>query len=177
MRKLIFIFLLVVANISVGEKPKEISAQYKIAFADIEQIFNMHPQTKKAQEVLMKEHEEWVVKKERLEKELELLEEDLKNLPLTASEQVRKDKQAQIEKKKDEINAVVAEASVYLPRRKEELETQILKIIQKAIEDVAKKENIDIILDKKVFLFGPEELDITEKIMDKLELIKRDKKQ
>jgi len=158
-------------NITLVEATESftLSTQYKIVFVDINQIFSLHPQTKKAQELLMKEHEEWIIKREKLEKELDLLEEELENLPVTAKSQ-RKEKEMQIKKKREEINILVTEASTYLPRRKEELEGEILKLIQQALEKLATREKIDIILDKSVFLYGPEELDITKKVKELLKI-------
>ncbi len=78
-----------------------------------------------------------------------------------------------LEKKSDEIEKKIYElkerydAEISEIARKENIE--VFKKIYQAIEEVAKKEGISIVVDKRNILFGMKSIDLTDRVIEKME--------
>lgn len=83
------------------------------------------------------------------------------------------------QKNYDELNKTIEEKKEQLRRKKEEVEQEVARYREKVeaelyselysvIEDVAKKEKLNIVIDKSGILYGVPEIDITDKVLKML---------
>ena len=139
-------------------------AQVKIAYVDLSSIFDSYEKTKtfdKKLEVTQKQ------KREKLDKmvdEIKGLEDKLSLL----SENEREKKQGEIQKKAQSLEAFQREAETDLRKERDERLKEILQDIQEVVEEIAKKEGYDVILNDRVMLYGDKKMDISKKILAEL---------
>lgn len=83
------------------------------------------------------------------------------------------------QKNLDELNRIIEEKNALIKQKKQEIETEVEKMKQiaetttyaelyKLIQQIAKQEGLNIIINKSGILYGEPELDITEKLIKKL---------
>lgn len=139
----------------------------KIAFVDATKIFDEFPETEKATQAL---NEEVKAKREEIDKlqsEIERMEEKLATNPLLKEEE-RTKRQEAIGAKKQELATVAEEARKTLAEREQVLTKSIIDKIAKTIEAIAKEKGIDLVVEKNSIVYGNERLDITKEVIERL---------
>ncbi|MBU0599210.1 OmpH family outer membrane protein, partial [bacterium] len=71
-----------------------------------------------------------------------------------------------INQKKEELQKFADEARNSLLKKEQEQTQKIVKAISKVIENIAIKEDINLVLDKSVVLYGVDEIDLTQRIIE-----------
>lgn len=137
----------------------------KIAYVDISQVFDQFSETKKITNVLNKEIETKKEEIEKRQKKIEKLEKELKEA-IMLSEQERAKREAIIEQEKLNLQKFADETKSNLLREEQEQTQRIIKIIYGVVKDIAVKEGISIVVDKSVVLYGIDEIDLTQEVID-----------
>ncbi|MBU1261369.1 OmpH family outer membrane protein [bacterium] len=136
-----------------------------IAFIDSQKVFNGHPETKNASEVLNKEVEQRQTELKVTEEEILAMREELSK-PL--SEEARRRKEATIKVKLEELEKSRQSALSALEEKRTKLEAEINRKIYEAIETLAKEKGIDLVLDKNSVIYGTQTFEITDEIIEKM---------
>jgi len=136
-----------------------------IAFIDSQKVFNSHPETKNASEVLNKEVEQRQTELKVAEEEILAMREELTK-PL--SEEARRRKEATIKVKIEELEKSRQSALSALEEKRTKLEAEINRKIYETIETLAKEKGIDLVLDKNSVIYGTQTFEITNEIIEKM---------
>lgn len=158
----------------------------KIAYVDMERIFQIYPQTQAAKEDYAKQLKK---KKEQLaEKEAELreitsrltvLEATLKDMGGPAgttpaedagnsSPQSVNNLKTELETKKAEFEDLRKRAASDLSTFQSQQSQMILGKIYQALKDVASEEQVAVVVDKSSILYGDAAIDLTEKLQQRV---------
>ncbi|MFB0526802.1 MAG: OmpH family outer membrane protein [bacterium] len=159
----------------------------RIAYVDIDKIFDQYKGTKEAKEKIERE-----IKTKR--NEIAKLEKEIKDLEVASREKKRVEPVATtgltgeeteistgpviakplpeevIRLNKEKLNNMVEEMKKELTRLEKEITHQILGKIYDVIREIAQAEGYAIILDKKNILYSEMENDLTEKVIQRLNL-------
>lgn len=139
----------------------------KIGIIDGKRIFNEHPDSKAATDLLKKELKEKQQEIDAHTEEIKKLEKNLKtNLLLSDAERAKKEKE--IDEKKRAVLKYSQEAEEYLSEKEEELMTEITQKVYLLIKKVAQEKGISIILENNYVLYADDNLDITEDVLAKI---------
>lgn len=142
----------------------------KIGIIDGRRIFEAHPDSKSAQELLKKELNERQKKIDAYSEEIRRLEGELKS-NLLLSDEERAKKEGEINEKKRAVLKYGQEAEEYLAQKEEELTKQITEKVYWLIKQVAQQKGINIILESNYVLYADDNLDITEEVIAKIKSI------
>jgi outer membrane protein len=150
----------------------------KVGYVDLERIFNEYEETKELEAKLKMENEAdgemLSERRQMIEKEIDKLREELETQALMLSESAKEKKQAEIERRIEELD----EFSVYIERRSIDREAKYTDVILKdldlrlpsIIESVAEKEGYRFVFDRRsLFYVTPEkEFDLTGRVLAQL---------
>jgi len=160
----------------------------RIAYVDIEKVFNECKGAKQARERIEGEIEARRKEIDRLEKEIRDLEVGSKKKervePVPITELVGEEKveistvpvvtkplpEEVIELKKESLNEMVEKMEEDLTRLEKEITHQVLGKIYDVVREIAQAEGYAIVLDKKNILYSEMENDLTEKVIKRLNL-------
>lgn len=140
-------------------------AEVKIGYVDVEKVFNSYKKTEDLNNKLRTDQRKTQEKIQKMMKEIEDLQKEMKIL----SPESKKKKEKVLSKKRGELRTFAKHSHTELLKERERMMSEILQDIDKVIQEEAKRGNYDIILDKRVLLYGNESLDITNKIIKALE--------
>lgn len=164
MRKIIF---LVVFLLFVGVVNLNATSLMSIAYVDVSSVFDQFTETKKITAMLNKKIESKKEEIEKKQKEIEGKEKELKEA-IMLSEQEKTKREAVIEQEKLALQEFANKVKSDLVKEEQEQTQRIIKVIYKVIEDIAVKEGISIVIDKSVVLYGVDEIDLTQKVINTL---------
>lgn len=157
--------LLLVLGISAIAFPT--FANIKIGYVDMQKAIQSTSAGKKAKETLEKEYNKKKKELESKEADLKKLSEDLEKKSLVLSDEVRLKKQQNLQEEMIKYRELVGKSQADIQKKQQDLTLPILKGLQKAIADIAKKEGYSFILEKseQSVLWAKEELDITDQVV------------
>jgi len=177
-RSIILLFFCLCLVVGLGGEGAKAALDVKIGYVDLERIFNEYEKTKELEVKLKMENEadqEMLSERRQIiEKEIDKLEEELKTQALMLSDSAREEKQAEIERKAEELD----EFSAYIEQRNQDREAKytndILNDLQvklpSIIESIAEKEGYRFVFDRRsLFYVTPEkEFNLTDKVVAQL---------
>ncbi len=151
----------------------------KIGVINLEKIMTSSEPAQQAMSELQNQFKSVKEKLTKRKKEIQKLREDMQKQKMVLSQEAKKDKEIELKRK---IRDLRDEARNYQRRIKKEeknLSKPILEMLQKIVEKYGKKHDYSVILDsqKSGLLYSKDALDITDKIMVKLNKAWRSKKQ
>ncbi len=158
----VFIFALGVCLVMAH--PIKAAEGPKMAFVNISRIFDAYQKTQKYNTQLDEKYSEY---EEERNKKIEEIRESEGRLSLL-KESERKKLEAEIEEKKNALLEFDRAQQTDLRKERDEKIREILVEIENIINDFAKKEGYTLILNDRVLIYGEESLDITDKIIERL---------
>ena len=174
------ILLLICLSFMVGLSVNTARADLvvNIGYVDLERIFQGYEKTKEFEAKLKMENEAdqkmLIERRQIIEKEIDKLRGELETQALMLSESAREEKQAEIERRAEELD----EFSAYIERRMIDREAKytdgILRDlgtkVPSIIESIAEKEGYRFVFDRRsLFYVTPEkEFDLTDKVIAQL---------
>ncbi|MBC8527444.1 MAG: OmpH family outer membrane protein [Candidatus Cloacimonetes bacterium] len=151
------------------------ASDIKIAYLDVDRVYNEYPAKLEAEEKYNLEAEQWQNELEEKEQEINSLQEEYDNLPPIVTEERKEEKLALIEKKEREYYQFVNEIRNRAVQRQNELLQPISEKIVQAINEVAEDNKYDFVLNSQqgeVVLYAKDkEMDITDLVIEKLKEI------
>lgn len=165
----------------------------KIAFVDLDKIFDIFPQTKNAKEdyanrlskmrEMLGDREKDI---ENLQNQINILEttlKDLNNQPSTSTETVTNQNASQssgegdnsvsnlknqLETKKAELDELKKSSAQELQSFENQQNQIILGKIYRALKELASEEQVSLVVDKRDILYGSVDIDLTEKLQERV---------
>jgi outer membrane protein len=137
------------------------SAELKIGYVDVLKVFNDYNKTKDYDKVLDEQRTE---KEEGLEKKKEEIKAIQDKIELLKDEQ-KDEKREEITKAATEYREMERQSILDLKKQRDEKMKEIIDDINKVIEQYAKKNGYDIILNKGSVLSGAKGMDLTNEIL------------
>jgi len=158
--KKLSIFVLVLGLV-IGSQSVCFSKELKIGYVNVFKVFNEYAKTKEYDEKLEKN-------KKEAEKKLEAKKETIEKLQNKLSLLKEKERSSEEEKMKKEITEyreTERKALIDIKKERDEKMKEIIEDINKVVEDYAKKNKFDLVVNESSVLYGDKTMDITSDIM------------
>ncbi len=172
--KNIFVRALPILVLALFALPYTAQAQEKIVYIDSYRIRLDYKEFQDAQAQFNKEVDQWNAEVEKGKKEIDSLEADLNKQALILSDTKKKEKESEIEQKKDVWQKMAND--IFGPdgraeKRNAELTKPLLDKINAVLEKIAIAEGYALILDtvNGNIAYGKKDLEITDKVLEELE--------
>jgi outer membrane protein len=144
------------------------AAEMKIGVVDPDAILTGSAEGKRVQESIKKKAEDLSRPLSTKRQDLGRQVEEFQKQASVMKDDARKAKGQELEKKMQEFDKQAAEADKQLNQFKESQLSPLSKKMDQALEQVAKDEKLDLILDKRLVLYlGNKALDVNEKVRAK----------
>lgn len=142
-------------------------AEIKIGVVDLFKILNESEEGKKAVGELQSMVDSRQKALEEKQKKIQALKEEYDKKKAVLSEDARKAKEEEIERLGRDLQRSAADYQVELQKKQNEITQSMLKEIRQIINDYAKKEGYNLIIEKaeQLILYSTLEVDITDKII------------
>jgi outer membrane protein len=165
MKKLVFCLLFIACLVVTPALAKEL----KIGVVDIDSIINTSPDYKRIEGSLKKKSEELGKPLQQREQELgqQLAEFQKQAQAGIIKEDVRKQKESEFQKKFEEIQKSKDSASRSFQDYYQKEMKPLMDKMNKAVEQVANENNLDVIFPKAGTYVRDKSLDVTEKVREK----------
>jgi outer membrane protein len=158
--KKLSIFVLVLGLV-ISSQSVCFSKELKIGYVNVFKVFNEYAKTKEYDEKLEKN-------KKEAEKKLEAKKETIEKLQNKLSLLKEKERSSEEEKMKKEITEyreTERKALIDIKKERDEKMKEIIEDINKVVEDYAKKNKFDLVVNESSVLYGDKAMDITSDIM------------
>jgi outer membrane protein len=148
-----------------------VSAELKIGFINVEEIFHSYQGTKEAQDKFDKEVAKWEQDASAKQKDIKDLKDQLDKQSLLLSSERKAEIEAKLKQKmteyQDFLQTKFGQKGEVLSKN-EELTKPIIEKINKIIEKIAKDENYDYIMDARAggVIYGRPAFDLTERVLN-----------
>jgi len=150
--------------------------QLKIGYVDSQTILSKLPDAQDARQKLDSFIRDWKIELQKMENEKKAKEDDYDRRKLIMTEQTRSELEGEIQKLDKQISDYRDQkfgTKGELFQKQEELMKPIQNKVFNAIQDVAKEQDLDFVLDRSSqlsILYAKDKYDITSQVMDKLKL-------
>ena len=145
----------------LAPRPLVWAAEFKVGYVDVAKVFDGYHRTKTSDAALEKRGKE---KEAEFEGRMNELKKLRQNLELMSTE-AREAKTKEIEEKTDELQRFRTSTARDLSRDRDKVASELLREIQKGIEDYAKANGFSLILDARSILYGQEAYGITDEVL------------
>jgi outer membrane protein len=164
-------------SMAASQAPKEAAAKkemsIKLGIIDTAKIMRESKAAKNAQAIFLKDLEAKSGILAAKEKEVRLLEEELKNPDTKLSPEERNSKTDKISKDIKELNRLKSDLEEELKKKDVELTRKLIGEIREIVNAFSKKENYTLILEKNAVVVSDNAIDITDKIIQLYDGLKR----
>jgi outer membrane protein len=142
------------------------AADTKIGVVDSSDILGKSAQGKAVQETLKRKSEELGKNLQKQEQEIGKAMEDFRKQSGVMKEEAKKKRQEELTKQANEFQRRVADADKQMGLLEQKEMEPLLKKLEQAVNDVAKENKIDLVVDKRRsgLLYMAPALDLTEKV-------------
>ena len=145
-------------------------SQVKLAWVNSEQIIAQLPEAQDAQKILEDMQKITIDSLGLMEKDFQTKLADYQQQESMMNEDAKKKKQLELQDLRDKWNQYRQKKTDDISKRRDDLMRPIMEKIQKAIDQLAKDENLNFIFDKTsaipVVLYGDAEYNLTNKLLD-----------
>ncbi len=162
--------------ISLIVLPGAAFAQLKIAYVDSKTIMDNLPDAQDAHKKLDELIQQWQNELSKMQNDYKAKEEDFQKRKLIMTDQTRADVEADLKKRKKEIADYRDKkfgTNGELFQKQDELMKPIQNKVFNVIQDIAKEQDLDFVLDKSgdvMLLYAKDKYDITTQVLDRLKL-------
>ncbi len=136
----------------------------KIAYVDLSKVFDGYQRTKEYDGVLQKESESFQKERDGMINKVRDAQGKLALMKDAEKQKLTGD----IEKQKNDLIEFDKGKRTELAKKRDDKVREILQEIQKVVEEFAKKEGFDYVLNDRVLIYGNGENNMTEKILKSL---------
>lgn len=165
-----------VASLSLMFAKNVEAQQQRIAYVNTDNILSEIPEYENLEEELELMSSQWREELEQMDREIEQLEEDFTSKEVLFTDEIREERLAEIESKKQERDTYEEEKfgpdGEYYTSQQELLEP-IQRRVYDAIDEVADREGYDFVFDRAQnasLLFADQAWDINEEVLEVLEI-------
>ena len=143
-----------------------IYSQEKLAFIDINYIFNNSDAGKKINKVINEKNDKINNEFNKYQKKIDSEKKTLLTQKNVLSEEEYKKKFMELEKNFNEYNSIINKKNLDLNNFKTKVRVEFSQNLNKILEDYSKKNSISMILKKENILIGKTNLDATREVLD-----------
>jgi len=149
------------------------AADLLIGFIDSERIFAEYQGTKEAQAEFNTDLEKWNQDLEGRKQELKKLQDDYESQSLILSEPARKEREAEIQRKRSELDGFVREIwgpTGKVAKRNEQLTQPIIERMNQVLTEIGEQDGFSIIFDAADgnVVYADRALDLTDRVLEAL---------
>lgn len=143
------------------------NADIKIGFVDMQKAIQETATGKKAKKDLEDDFNKKKKELEKLEAEIKKKGEDFEKRSMTMNEDARMKKQAELQGEMRKYQENAAKAQMDIQKRERELTQPIVTKLRGILEEIAKKEDFTVILEKaeNSVMWAKKEIDLTDRII------------
>lgn len=142
--------------------PQAFAKEVKVGYVNLGKAFDEYGKTKQADTVLEKNSTEKEKERQKMVDEISKLKEELELL----SDKAKQEKQAVIDEKLKKLQEFVNTTREELNKQRDEIVKDIVREIDKVIQDYGKQNGYTVILNDRVLVYGEDNLDVTQDIID-----------
>jgi outer membrane protein len=145
------------------------AADLKIGYVDLQRAVSEVEEGKTARAQLKKEFDEKQKKLDEKEAELKRLQGEFEKQAVVLSEQAKKEKAAELERKFGEAQALLRQLQQELGGRERELMSALFDKMGQIVKEIAESEGLTYVLEKNQagILYAPSSLDVTNELVRK----------
>jgi outer membrane protein len=136
----------------------------KIAYVDLALVFDGYEKTK---DFDLKLDGARKTEQEKIDKKVEEIKGLQDKLPLLSDEE-KKNKQTEMEQLAKDLQEYQRNAETTLIKDRNDKLQEVLKDIQSVVEELAKKDGYDLVLNERTLLYAGDNLNITDAVLKKL---------
>jgi outer membrane protein len=148
------------------------AADLKVGVIDIQKIMRESNAAKNARAVFLKDVEAKRGVFNAKQKEVQDLQEEIKNKGKDMSDSLRKEKTEKLSRDVKELERLKTDLEEELKKKDTELTQKLLKEISDVVQEYRKKEKYSIIYEKQTLVAYDEAMDITDKIIKLYDVVK-----
>ncbi len=167
MKKIAVLMVAAVALLAVRAQ----GADVKIGYVDVQRVLADSKRGQEAKKKIEARGAELNQEFLKRQQEVKALKEELERKGTLLSEEARKEKEKEYQKKVKELERFVKDSREELRQMEREVTTQILKEVEKIINELGKEKGYTLILEKQrsFILYAPEEIDLTDEVIKALD--------
>ena len=163
MRKIVSVLALALAL-----APAAASAEQKIGYVDLQRALNEVDEGKAAKALLKRDFDEKQKQLDAKKAEFDKLQADFEKQAMVMSEQARKDKGQDLERRSRELQALFVNLQKDLSERERDATRGIFDKMSQIVGEIAEADGFTIVLDKNAGLvYAPASLDLTNELIRK----------
>ncbi len=142
-------------------------AEVKVGFVDMQKAIQETAAGKKAKKELEDEFNKKKKDLDKREAEIKKMGEDFEKRSMAMNEEARMKKQGEIQSEMRKYQEMAGKSQVEIQKRERDLTQPIVTKLRSIIEDIAKKEDFTMILEKseQSVMWARKELDLTERVI------------
>lgn len=139
----------------------------KIGFVDMQKAIQEVAAGKKAKKELEDEFNKKKKELEKKEADIKKMGEDFEKRSMAMNEDARMKKQQEIQKEMAQYQQTAAKAQMEIQKRERDLTQPIVTKLRGILEEIAKKENFTVILERaeNSVMYAKKEIDLTERMI------------
>jgi len=139
----------------------------KIGFVDMQKAIQEVASGKKAKKELEDEFNKKKKELEKKEADIKKMGEDFEKKSMAMNEDTRMKKQGEIQMEMRKYQETAAKAQMEIQKRERELTQPIVTKLRGILEEIAKKENFTVILERSenAVMYAKKDIDLTERII------------
>ena len=171
--KKMVIAVLIAAIVVPASAISLLAQDVKIGYIDSIKIFAEYSETQEAERLYRLEVDQWTAQKQRMEREIVRLRDELQAQSLMLSEEKKAEKKLELDRKMAEYEQFMAETfgdDGLAAKRNKELTQPIVEKINRILEDLGKEQGYTMIFDvaNANVVYADKTLDLTEMVLTKL---------
>jgi len=159
---LLLITAVMLAGFSYTAKESEAASSVKICYVDAALVFDSYGKKKDLDKELAAEGKAKTDERDAIVEKIKSMRNELELL----SDKRREKKQEQIDEKIRGLQAFDQETKSQLLRKRDGMVRDILKEIDSAVTDYAKKNGYSIILNSRVLIYADKQYDVTKEVIE-----------
>jgi len=149
-----------------------IAFEQKIAVVDVQEAISQIPQAAVLMQTLETEFKDEKAVIEQLQKDLTFEDENLKRNGSLMSEKEKKDLQTKMASLYQQYQVKVKEFQQQVTQRKNQETNKLLALVTQAVDNIAAKNDYDLVLSKQAVVFSKPSTDITGKVIEQVSKLK-----
>lgn len=146
--------------------------EQKIAVVNVQEAISQIPQAATLMQTLETEFKDEKAVIEQLQKDLTFEDENLKRNGSLMSEKEKKDLQTKMSGLYQQYQVKVKEFQQQVAQRKNEETNKLLALVTQAVDNIAAKEDYDLVLSKQTVVFSKPSTNITDKVVEQVSKLK-----
>jgi outer membrane protein len=159
--------LSLVAALALGAVPGHAHAEGRIAFVDLQRALNSVDEGKAAKESLKREFDQKQKLLDDKKTEFDRLRQDFEKQSVVMSDDARKQKQGELERKGMELQSFFVQLQKELSEREREATRGIFDKMHVLVREIAEQEGVSVVVGAEALVYADPALDLTNELVRK----------